>query len=161
MHCNRIESRRRRTIGVVMLGAAAIASAVASASADEGGVRMIVMLDVDRITPSALTMKAGEVLAFQNYSGDLMKVVFVEPAEQADKIRCQLKNHASPRPDEAPWLVFDWGPGRQLTATIPPGRFASACTLEPGRYAFVTQPASRDPRVVTDSLGTKVTIAVE
>ena len=154
----------RKIVGVVML-AVAVTSGIASASEDmEGRVaatRKLVMRDAELISPSALTMNHDDVLEFQNDTGQFMRLVFVEPRDQTEKIRCYPIDHTIARPDQAPWLLFDWGPGRRLTAIIPPGKFASACSLAPGQYAFVTRRVSRDPRGADDSLGTKGTIRVQ
>jgi len=90
-----------------------------------------------------------------------MRLVFVEPEDQREKVRCQLVDRTIARPGQTPRLVLDWGAGQRLTAIIPPGRFASACSLAPGRYAFVARRVSRDPRGGEDSLGTKGTITVQ
>lgn len=53
-------------------------------------------------------------------------------------------------------------PGHRLTATIPPGRFASVCLLAPGQYTFVARraaPATGTPPAAT--LGVKGTITVQ
>jgi hypothetical protein len=169
MHRTKIASQERpvtgRAVIAVMMLAGAVTWGIAWASEDvdgrAGSPRKIVMQNDDRITPSALTMNRTDVLEFENDSGQFMRLVFVEPPDQAEKIRCYLTDHTIARPDQMPWLLFDWGPGRRLTATIPPGKFASACSLAPGQYAFVTKRVSRDARAVPDSLGTKGTIAVQ
>ena len=154
-----------RTVIVLMMLAAAVASGMASASEElEGRVRTarkIVMHDDDLISPSALTMNRDDVLEFENDSGKFMRLVFVEPEDQREKVRCHLVDRTIARPDQTPRLVLDWGAGQRLTAIIPPGRFASACSLAPGRYAFVARRVSRDPRGGEDSLGTKGTITVQ
>ena len=44
-----------------------------------------------------------------------------------------------PGPHEAPaWQLFAWSDG-QLRAVVPPGRFASICSLDPGNYSFITR----------------------
>jgi len=154
----------RRGVTALVLVAAAVAAGIPGAFGDVGpggARRTIVVRDGDLISPSALTMSADDVLEFENDSGQFMKLVFVEPREQIDKIRCYPIDHTTARPDQAPWLLFDWGPGHRLTATIPPGKFASACSLVPGRYAFVTTRVSRDPRAVDDAIGAKATITVQ
>jgi hypothetical protein len=155
----------RRGVIVAMMLAVAVASGIASASGDvDGGIttaRKIVLRDNELTSPSALTMNPHDVLEFENDSGQFMRLVFVEPQDQTDKIRCYPIDHTIARPDQMPWMLFDWGSGRRLTATIPPGRFASACSLAPGQYAFVATPVSRDLRGAEDSLGTKVTITVQ
>ena len=150
---------------MVMMLAAAVTSGIASASEKTDGrvgtARRLVVQDDERISPSALTMNHGDVLEFENASGRFMMLVFVEPHDQADKIRCYPIDHTMARPDQAPWLLFDWGPRRRLTATMPPGKFASACSLAPGQYTFVAKRVSHDPRGAEDSLGTKGTITVQ
>ena len=155
----------RRKAAVVVMLAAAVASGMASASEEVDGrvaaARKIVMRNDELISPSALTMNQDDVLEFENHSGQFLRFAFVEPQDQTDKIRCYPIDHTISRPERAPWLLFDWGPGRRLTAIIPPGKFASACSLAPGRYAFVARRVSRDPRGGEDSLGTKGTITVQ
>jgi len=154
-----------RTVMVLMMLAAAVTSGMASASDEMEGrgrsARKIVMHDDELISPSALTMNRDDVLEFENDSGQLMRLVFVEPEDQREKVRCHLVNRTSARLDETPRLVLDWDAGTRLTTIIPPGRFASVCSLAPGRYAFVARRVSRDPRGGEDSLGTKGTITVE
>jgi len=155
----------RRKVIVVMMLAVAVTSGIAPASEDVDGrvavARRLVMRDGELLSPSRLTMNHDDVLEFENESGQFMKLVFLEPRDQTDKIRCYPIDHTIARPDQAPWLLFDWGPGRRLTATIPPGRFASACSLAPGQYTFVARRVSRDPRGAEDLLGTKGTITVQ
>jgi len=142
----------------------AVTSGIASASEYTAGrvaaARKVVMRDADLISPSVLTMNQGDVLEFENDSGQFMRLIFVEPQDQTDKIRCYPIDHATVRPDQTPWMLFDWDRGRRLTATLPPGKFASACSLVPGQYAFVATRVSRDPRGADDLLGTKGTITV-
>ncbi len=153
---------RRNVIVVVML-AMVVVSGIASASGNVGGGarRQVVMRDDDLISPSALTMSRNEVLEFENESGEFMRLTFVEPQDQIDKIRCYPIDHTIARPDRIPWMLFDWDPGQRLTATIPPGKFASACSLAPGQYAFVATRVSRDLRGADHALGTKGTITVQ
>jgi len=131
----------------------AVLFGIASASEDLAP-RKIFMHDDDTIIPATLTMSHTETLEFDNYSGQFMRVVFVEPRDPSDKIRCSATDeHTSS-------MRFDWSAGRGLTATIPPGKFASTCSLVPGRYAFVATRVSRDPRGTESTLGTKGTIIV-
>ena len=157
--------REIRSTVMVMMLAAAVTSGIVSASEGidgrAGTARKLVMRDNELITPSALTMKHDDVLEFENASGRFMTLVFVEPRDQADKIRCYPIDHTMARPDQVPGVLFDWGPGRRLTATMPPGKFASACSLAPGKYTFVAKRVSGDPRGTGDSLGTKGTITVQ
>ena len=150
-----IDSQERpvigRTVIAVMMLAVAVTSGIASASEDVAAPRRIIMRDDDLMSPSALTMSRGDVLQFENDSGQFMRLVFVEPQDQTDKIRCYPIDPTMARPDQTPWMLFDWGPGRRLTATIPPGTFASECSLAPGQYAFVATRVSRDPRGTEDT----------
>ena len=160
-----MERTGRMAIAVILL-AAGVTSGVAWASEcgedrARGGTRKIVVWGDDRISPSTITMNCADVLAFENDSGQVMRLVFVEPRDQSEKIRCAPADHTLARPDQTPWLLFDWGPGRQLTATMRPGTFPSTCSLAPGEYAFVAKPIHRDPRAAEDSLGTKGTITVQ
>ena len=153
-----------KIIAAMML-AVAVTSGIASASEDVDGrvaaARKLVMRDDELISPSALTMNHDDVLEFENESGQFMRLIFVEPQDQTEKIRCYPIDHTIARPDQAPWLLFSWGPGRRLTATMPPGKFASACSLAAGQYTFVARRVSRDPRGAEASLGTKGTITVQ
>src|SRR5206468_2675060 len=104
-----------RTVMVLMMLAAAVTSGMASASDEMEGrgrsARKIVMHDDELISPSALTMNRDDVLEFENDSGQLMRLVFVEPEDQREKVRCHLVNRTSARPDETPRLVLDWDAG--------------------------------------------------
>src|SRR5262249_12456271 len=134
-----------------------------SASGDAGdkaaASRKIVVRD-DLVSPSALTMSRNETLELENASGQFMRLTFVEPRDQADKIRCYPIDHTIVRPGQTRPMLFEWGPGQRLTATIPPGKAVSACALLPGRYVFVTTRLSGAVRV-DDWLGTKGTITVQ
>lgn len=37
--------------------------------------------------------------------------------------------------------VFSWDYKKRLVATVAPGRFASVCSLAPGQYSYVVEPA--------------------
>jgi len=95
-----------------------------------------VTLDGNDVRPSTLTMKQSDVLAFVNYSTHPVTVTFTDPADIAQKIRCGLvKGQEHKGAATAPWALFSWQNGK-LTGTLPPGRFASVCSLDPGSYAF-------------------------
>lgn len=95
-----------------------------------------VIVDNERVQPSALTMAPDEVLVFENHSLHPMRITFTDPANSAEMVRCSLLTEAPAR--RPPWGLFDVANGR-LTGTIPPGRFASLCALQPGSYAFVAE----------------------
>lgn len=98
----------------------------------------LVILDAERIVPPNLEMEQGDVIVFQNQSTEQMIVAFVEPKDAADKIRCGLVRKSEEEAPRAPWLLFQKS-GDRLTATIPPGRFASMCSLMPGTYAYTAK----------------------
>ena len=115
-----------------------------------------VTLDGTDIRPTTLTMDHADALAFVNYSTHPLEVTFTEPADLKDKIRCGLvKGREEKAP--APWALFTWQHGK-LVGNVPPGRFASVCSLDPGQYAFtVTAVAenlrSRDGSAILPSKG--------
>jgi hypothetical protein len=107
----------------------------------------VFVLDNERLQPSSATMERDGVLVFENHSLHPMFVRFVEPGDAAQRIHCHFIKK-SEREAQAPWLLFAANDGK-LTATIPPGRFASLCAFAPGTYAFVAEPA----RVTSGSAG--------
>jgi hypothetical protein len=123
----------RRTVFVLL----ALATATIAAEGPHSGhPQRVVIIDNERIQPSAFTMKADEVLVFENQSVHPMRITFTEPAKSAEMVRCGLLTEA---PDKRPpWGLFDASEGK-LTGTIPPGRFGSLCALQPGSYAFVAE----------------------
>jgi hypothetical protein len=98
--------------------------------------RTVVLDNVD-IRPSALTMERGEALVFENHSTSPITLTFIEPADIVEKIRCGLVRAKASDEAKAPWQLFVWQDGK-LTATIPPGRFASVCSLMAGTYVYNT-----------------------
>jgi len=96
-----------------------------------------VVLDGLDIRPSTTTMGAGDMLVFENYSVDPMRVTFTEPADLKERIRCGLVKQKEAEKAQAPWQLFAWSDGK-LVGTIPPGRFASVCSFREGTYTFVT-----------------------
>jgi hypothetical protein len=95
-----------------------------------------IVLDNERIQPSALDMTPQDALVFENHSVHPIKVTFTEPSDLAEKIRCGLVRKSEKEKSRAPWQLFTWNDGK-LTATIPPGRFASVCSLQRGSYTFL------------------------
>ena len=96
-----------------------------------------VILDNQDIRPSTTTMGAGDMLVFENYSVHPMRITFTEPADLKERIRCGLVKEKEAEKAQAPWQLFAWSDGK-LVGTIPPGRFASVCSLREGTYTFVT-----------------------
>lgn len=95
-----------------------------------------IVLDAARLTPSEVTAAVGDALVFENHSVRPVRVTFVAPDDAADHVRCGLVRHGAGEPVRAPWLLFAREQGK-LTATIPPGRFASVCSLQKGTYGYV------------------------
>jgi hypothetical protein len=98
--------------------------------------RTVVLDNVD-IRPSTLNMERGDALVFENHSTSPITVTFTEPSDIVEKIRCGLVRAKPSDESMAPWQLFAWENGK-LTATIPPGRFASVCSLMAGTYVYTT-----------------------
>jgi len=96
-----------------------------------------VVLDNQSIQPSSLDMGTGDALVFENHSTQPIAVTFTEPADQRDRIRCGLVKKSARDKGQAPWALFAWTDGT-LKASIPPGRFASVCSLKEGTYTYLT-----------------------
>ena len=105
-----------------------------------------ILLDNQTIRPADLTMGSGDLLVFENHSLHPIQVTFQEPKDLRDRIRCQLLQGKADDKERAPWMLFGWNDG-QLTGIIPPGRFASICSLTPGRYSFT---AARKAAIIRD-----------
>jgi hypothetical protein len=95
-----------------------------------------VILDTQDVRPSTTTMGAGDSLAFENYALAPIRITFTEPADLRERIRCGLVKQREAEKAQAPWQLFAWSDGK-LVATIPPGRFASVCSLREGTYTFL------------------------
>jgi hypothetical protein len=110
------------------------------------GTTQTITLDGNDIRPSTITIGHGDVISFVNYSIHPIQVTFTEPADIAQRIHCSLvhsaKTKGTPSP---PWAVFIWT-NEKLVGNVPPGRFASVCSLEPGNYAFTAQIVGQSPR---------------
>jgi hypothetical protein len=128
---------------------------------DASVARTITIIDGDVIRPSTLSMHAGDVLEFTNYSAEPMLLSFTEPRDAIDRIRCPVVHEKAPSGARDPLRLDVDGSRPRLSTTIPPGRSASSCSLEPGHYGFVMRRVSRDFRAPEDSLGTKGVITVE
>ena len=96
-------------------------------------------------TAFALVDAHGDVLAFENRSTHAMHVEFTEPKDLIDKIRCGAVRDAKDKgTPTAPWALFTWDGGK-LSANVPPGQFASVCSLAAGHYAFTANGIGNDP----------------
>jgi len=132
--------RRPILILAVLLGFAAVLAGAAQET-PEGHAKApqkTILLDSDHVVPDRLTMDKGDVLVFENHSVHAMTVSFIEPKDVMQKIHCTLVTHGSKGNPPAPWLLFREYRGK-VSATIPPGRFASVCSLDPATYTFVAQ----------------------
>jgi hypothetical protein len=109
----------------------------------------IIVLDNDHIQPSTLEMTGSDALVFENHSLHPIVVRFTEPADLKDRIRCGLIRRSDKERSQAPWQLFSWSDG-SLVATIPPGRFASVCSLAAGGYTFL---ATREGLTVRPQAG--------
>ena len=126
----------RRTIRTALALLVVATVAVAAEGPHASPTQRVVIIDNERIQPSALTMKADDVLVFENHSVHPIRVTFTDPAKSAEMVRCGLLNE--PADKRPPWGLFDASDGK-LTGVVPPGRFASLCALQPGSYAFTAE----------------------
>jgi hypothetical protein len=112
--------------------------------AHDHGPKKTIVLDNEDIRPSALEMAHGDVLTFENHSTHPMHVEFTDPKDLIDKIRCgairDAKDKSAP---SAPWALFTWNHGK-LSADVPPGQFASVCSLAAGHYTFTADDIGND-----------------
>ena len=136
----------RATLFWIMLAACVAMPALAATDDEtvEGHAHLsqtVIMLDSDRIQPASATVDPEGVILFENQSVHPMIVRFVDPEDAAQKIHCHFLRRAERKKMEAkaPWLLFEVDGGK-LTATVPPGRFASLCSFAPGTYTFTAQP---------------------
>jgi hypothetical protein len=160
--------RTTRSILVVPFSALVLSAGIAGAaehgSLDVRRSHTITVVDSGLLSPGAVTIGHGESVEFANYSSEAIEVVFTEPKDHADEVRCQVTRDSdrnSGSGSTVRWPFFVNGPTNHPTMTIPPGRYATACSFSPGRYAFVTKRVSRDARSSVDGLGEKGTITVE
>ncbi len=125
-------------LSLAILVALAAAPAFAEHEAPEAhakGTTQTVILDGTDIRPSTTQMSHADVISFVNYSTHPVQVTFTEPGDLEKKIRCGLVRGSQKTPPSAPWALFTWRNGK-LTGNVPPGQFASVCSLEPGSYTF-------------------------
>jgi hypothetical protein len=97
-----------------------------------------VILDNQDIRPSTTTMGAGDALVFENYSAHSIRITFTEPADLKERIRCGLVRQKEADKAQAPWQLFAWSDDK-LVGTVPPGRFASVCSLRQGNYTLLAE----------------------
>jgi hypothetical protein len=119
----------------------------------------VVTIGRAQVHPSALTMKKDDVLEFVNYSAAPMMLVFIQPQDHSDTVRCHVA--ALGRGRELAPDAFIWAAGYQPAAIIPPGGFVNICSLAPGQYVFVTREVGTDAAGPLEKLGVKGTVTVE
>jgi len=102
-----------------------------------------VIIDNDRLLPSSLEMDAKDSVVFENFGTRPVSITFTEPTDLRDRIRCRLIHGDPQEHNGAPWQLFTWRDGK-LVATVPEGRFASLCSLQPGRYTFLVSRLGSD-----------------
>jgi hypothetical protein len=123
---------------VTLLAAAALP---AGAEEDHAGrPQKIVTIGQTRLAPNTLRMKADEVLTMQNHSQRMMRVVFTEPKDLADRVKCAEVKRVSEDEAMVAGSVFRRR-GDQVVGLIAPGAFVSVCSLAPGTYTFRAVPA--------------------
>jgi hypothetical protein len=160
--------RTIRSIPVVLASAlvwtVGIAEAAEHQFPDARSAHTITVIDRGLLFPGAVTVDHGEAVEFANYSSEAIELVFIEPKDRADDVRCQPTGNPDATAGSDPtgrWPIFADDPTHHLTVTIPPGRYTTACSFAPGRYAFVTKRIGRDLRSPVDELGQKGAITVE
>src|SRR5262245_12910278 len=102
----------------------------------------VFIFDSGLLYPGTLTIHHGDPLDFRNYSSEFVTLTFIEPKNAGSDLRCGATDNAgatAPDGRMAGWSVSTSGPNQELTVTIPPGRFSSACSLAAGRYVFLTE----------------------
>jgi hypothetical protein len=102
------------------------------------GATHTIVLDGDDVRPTAVEMQHGDSLSFVNYATDPVRITFIEPKDLEAKIRCGLVSGKEKVADAPAWALFAWRDGK-LVANVPPGHFASVCSLAPGTYAFTAE----------------------
>jgi hypothetical protein len=119
------------------------------------GTLRTIILDTEVVRPSSTTLGTNESLVFENHSTQPMVVTFTEPADLKERIRCGLVRAKASDPERAPWALFSWEDGK-MKGVIPPGRFASVCSLAAGHYTFLVarqSPGAKAPSGVLPEKG--------
>jgi hypothetical protein len=134
---------RHLALALTILAGLAIGPALSESPGPIGhshdtGVKHTVVLDGDDVRPASLEMKHDDTVSFVNQSTDPVKLTFVEPKDLEAKIRCGLVRGKDKIADAPAWALFTWQDGK-LVANVPPGQFASLCSLAAGSYAFTAE----------------------
>lgn len=108
------------------------------------GATKTITLDNQDVRPATTQMEHGDVISFVNYSTHAMRVTFTDPKDLEQHIRCGLVRDAKAKgTPSAPWALFTWESDK-LVGNLPPGQFASVCSLDPGSYSFTTEVVGAD-----------------
>jgi plastocyanin len=126
------------TLAFVLLAGVALSAGRETPAEHEHGAKQTITLDTADLRPDTLTMQHGDTISFANKSTHPFHVTFVEPKDLETRIRCGLVRKDEKETPAAPWALFMWKDGK-LEANVPPGEFASVCSLEPGTYAFTAE----------------------
>ena len=129
-------------LALALLLAVGVGPALAEPESPEAhakGTTQTITLDGNDVRPSTTNMGHDDIISFVNYSTHPIQITFTEPSDLEKKIRCGLvKGKEQKNTPSAPWALFTWQDGK-LVGNVPPGKFASVCSLEPGGYAFTAQ----------------------
>jgi hypothetical protein len=140
----------------IALGTAPAFSEHEGPGAHAKGAIHTIVLDGDDIRPSSIKIDHGDSVSFLNYAAGTVEVAFFEPKDLETKIRCGLVGGKEKTADAPPWAMFNWQGGK-LVASVPPGQFASVCSLAPGNYSFtarkIGQSAPADGRALLPAKG--------
>jgi len=144
----------RRRFAVTALVLAFTAGAAAAAPSHR-----TITIDGRQVHPSDLTIRNGDVLEFVNYSDAPMMLVFIEPTEPSDTVRCHVAALGAGQkmaPD-----AFIWADDHEPATIIPPKRFVSICSLARGHYVLFTKAIDTDAVGPIEKRGIKGTVTVE
>ncbi|HJQ84294.1 MAG TPA: hypothetical protein VKA21_09480 [Candidatus Binatia bacterium] len=126
-----------------------LVSVLPAFAADESGpARRTIVLENEAIVPTRITVRQGELVAFQNRSSHPVSIAFVEPPGLRDRAPRLLERPGTPTAG-AP-VLFRWDRG-QLTAVLPPGGPVLLGPLPPGRYVYTV--ALENPRARGEESG--------
>lgn len=147
------------TLLTVLLVTAGVALAEnAPAESHDDHPQKVVSLGASRISPTRLNMSTGDVLAFQNYSPNVLQITFLEPARLGEKVQCKQIERVAQDAAITPGALFKRR-GDQVIALIAPGAFVSVCGLPAGNYVYSVAPFT--PQVAGERQGQKGQIVVQ
>lgn len=146
---------------LALLAAAAPARAAEQPAEDHAGLPQKVIALGDRIVkPLKLTMSTEDLLVFQNDSGRVLKITFLEPDDVAAKVSCRQITRLSENESVIPGALFRHR-GDDLIALVAPSARVSVCGLAPGHYVYTVTSPDVTPPNVTEELGEKGEIVVQ